>query len=392
MGKDAFFKLFDIIAPFMPGTGERVGGGVPNGPITKVSRLAMALRYCAGGDPADIADHHGVEVGEVNNSVWDVVDAIHNAPELEIKFPETATEQQDLADGFKTKSEIGIPMCVGAIDGILIWIHMPSATDVEGIKFGPSKFFCGRKKKYGVNMQGVCDADRRFLAVEIKFPGSTSDFFAFEQSNLRKMLEEGLLKNGFCLFGDNAYTNAPYMVVPFSNVRGGAKDAFNFFQSQLRINIECAFGMLVHRFGILRKAIPMNIEVSKTNSLVLALCKLHNFCIDHSDGMIERSYYKDATNIIRDGGMFSSRFDGDSDDQWEYDTVNDRLDDLLDGGQHTQDHSRGDRRRHRRTPNLPNQVILDNHVRPLPNQIILDRVFDRSYQRPARSRLRRNSM
>merc|ERR1712032_560856 len=143
----------------------------------------------------------------------DVVDAIHNAPELEIKFPETATEQQDLADGFKTKSEIGIPMCVG-----------------------------------------------------------------------------------------------------------------------------------------------------------------------------------DATNIIRDGGMFSSRFDGDSDDQWEYDTVNDRLDDLLDGGQHTQDHSRGDRRRHRRTPNLPNQVILDNHVRPLPNQIILDRVFDRSYQRPARSRLRRNSM
>ena len=285
------------------------------------------------------------------------------------------------------KSEIGIPMCVGATDGILIWIHKPSATDLEGIKFGPSKFFCGRKKKYGVNMQGVCDADKRFLAVDVRYPGSTSDFFAFEQSDLRKRLEEGLLKNGFCLFGDNAYTNCPYMCVPFSNVRDGAKDAFNFFQSQLRINIECAFGMLVHRFGILRKAIPMNIEVAKTNSLVLALCKLHNFCIDHSDHMIEQSYRKDATSILMDDGLYCPRIDDDIDDPWEYDNVQDRVNGLLDGGHHLEDHSREDRRRYCRATNLPNALVL-REVRALPNEVILDRVFDRSYQRPRRNRMR----
>jgi hypothetical protein len=45
------------------------------------------------------------------------------------------------------------------------------------------------------------------------------------------------------------------MVMPFKGVQNMAKDAFNFFHSSaLRINIECAFGMLVHWWGILRKA------------------------------------------------------------------------------------------------------------------------------------------
>ena len=186
MGKESFFKLYDIVAPFMSSTGERDGKGLPNGPIMKMSRLSMALRFSAGGDPTDISDHHGVHVGEANSSLQCVVEAIHMAPEPKIVFPETEQEQQELTDGFKAKSEIGIPMCVRATDGILIWIHKQSATDSEGIKFGPSKFFCGRKKNYGVNMQGVCDSNKRFLAVDVRYAGSTSDFFAFEQSDLRK--------------------------------------------------------------------------------------------------------------------------------------------------------------------------------------------------------------
>jgi len=37
--------------------------------------------------------------------------------------------------------------------------------------------------------------------------------------------------------------------------------------------------MLVKRWGILRAAIPHNISISRTISLVHALAKLHNFCI-----------------------------------------------------------------------------------------------------------------
>jgi hypothetical protein len=49
---------------------------------------------------------------------------------------------------------------------------------------------------------------------------------------------------------------------------------------QVRINIECAFGMFVHRWGILRKAIPANIGMKRTTALVMCLGRLHNFCID----------------------------------------------------------------------------------------------------------------
>ena len=41
--------------------------------------------------------------------------------------------------------------------------------------------------------------------------------------------------------------------------------------------------MLVQRWGILRMAIPRNIRVPKTVALVIALAKLHNFCIQESN-------------------------------------------------------------------------------------------------------------
>ena len=239
MGYDSFYRLLDILEPYLPGTGEKrkTPGGVPNGPITKSARLSMALRYFAGGDPADICDNHGCDIGEPIKSVWFVVDAIHKAQEMKIDFPKTHEEQSMVAEGFKAKSEISIDCCVGSIDGILIWIHKPGKHDVKAIKFGPAKFFCGRKKKFGLNMQAVCDARGRFLDVEIKYPGSTSDYFAFDQSELKSMIErKGFLRPGLCLFGDNAYVNAPYMCVPFRNIATCSssqdytiKDGFNFF-------------------------------------------------------------------------------------------------------------------------------------------------------------------
>ena len=128
------------------------------------------------------------------------------------------------------------------------------------------------------------------MDVEIRHPGATSDYLAFAVSGLHRKLEgknphdERLpfLYPGLALYGDNAYMNTPWMVTPFRASPRGPKDAFNFYHSQVRINIECAFGMLVHRWGILRKAIPMNISLTRTNALVMALCKLHNFCIDQN--------------------------------------------------------------------------------------------------------------
>ena len=210
---------------------------------------------------------------------------------------------------------------VGAIDGLLVWIHKPSKVDIkENVSFGPKKFFCGRSM---------------FLDVEIKFPGATSDFYAFLNSDFRLKLEApGFLSEGLCLYGDNAYVNSSYMMVPFKGAQNGSKDAFNFYHSSLYINIECAFGMLVHRWGILRKAIPMNVTVQKTTALVFCLCKLHNFCIVERE-RISRLSSKDVMNIRQEGGFALSRFV--NEDTWTFNSDLDRVNQLLDGGEHFND-------------------------------------------------------
>ena len=115
------------------------------------------------------------------------------------------------------------------------------------------------------------------------------------------------------------------MVTPFKAVSSGVKDAYNFFQSQLRINIECAFGVLVNRWGILRSPIPLNISLEKTTSLVRSLCLLHNWLIDEKDiENIPSSSPSDRLTIIARGGEI-------------IESENSRLDRSLDGGDHYDD-------------------------------------------------------
>jgi DDE superfamily endonuclease len=249
----------------------------PNGLIATSIRLSIALHYFAGGDPLDIALVHGVSHSEVFTSVWMIVDAVHNTPKFDIVFPKSHEEQRWLARAFQAVSKAGIDICVAATDGILIWIPKPTDHECDKMQCGPKKFFCGgRKKKFGLNMQGTCDVKGRFLDVSIYHPGSTSDYLAFVTSPLFHKLEQpGFLAPGLAIFGDGAYSANRYMVTPFKMAKSGSKDVFNFYQSQLRIRIECSFGMLVlHRWAILRKAMPYGISVRKTTALVYALCKL----------------------------------------------------------------------------------------------------------------------
>jgi hypothetical protein len=196
------------------------------------------------------------------NSVWYVVDAINAYSEFQISYPADHTEQRAIAEGFRRKSAANFDCCAGAIDGILVWIHKPSQEECTKAGCSDGKFFCGRKHKFGLNCQAVCNSRGKLLDMSsIIYPGSTSNCLAFEGVSLYSRLENGLLAPGLCLFGDNAYLNSVYTATPYSKVSGGSKDAYNFYHSQLQINIECFFGMFTHRWAILRRAIPMRVSL-----------------------------------------------------------------------------------------------------------------------------------
>jgi hypothetical protein len=103
-----------------------------------------------------------------------------------------------------------------------------------------------RKEKFGLNCQAACNVKGQFLDISMLHPGNTSDCLAFEGMSLFHRLEQGILAPDLCLFGYKAYLNTAYMATPNAAISGGPKDAYNFYHSQLRIRIECVFGMLTH--------------------------------------------------------------------------------------------------------------------------------------------------
>ena len=203
-----------------------------------------------------------------------------------MKFP-NHQQQKDIARGFRKRLFIHLDNYVGCIDGMLVWTNKPNTVILENCDLGPLKFLCGRKKKFGLNLQAICDHREKFMDVFISFLGLASDFLCYCHSSICKKLNiPGFLNPGLCIYGEAAYTNTMSMCMPYKSMSSGPKDAYNFDQSQLRINIECAFGILVHRWGVLHKPIPVNISIKRISQLVCALCILHSFCIDEKDMII----------------------------------------------------------------------------------------------------------
>ena len=350
MHEEDFYKLYDILEPKLPVL-TRQRGKTPNGDITNLHRLAMALRFMAGGERYDIAGVHGVHPGQVYKSLWMIVDAINNTAALDIVFPTSHEKQREMAAQFADRSKCGFNNCVAAKDGMLVWTNKPSEK-MDDMGIGNGKFFSGRKSKFGLNMQAICDANRRFVDVYVGHPGSASDYTMWLESPVRKLIEKtpGFLCPGLVIYGDNAYVNTMTTVSPFKAVSSGPKDAFNFYHSQLRITIEGAFGSLVHRWGCLRKPLPMNFRVSKMSRLVVALCKLHNFCIDCKHGDTPPSTPMDLFYISSEGGI-------------PVPTSEYRVDALLDGGDFNEDVGNFNRKRSRASSNLLEDEVSSDQRR-----------------------------
>ena len=205
-------------------------------------------------------------------------------------------------------------------------------------------------------------------------PASLNDYLVFTTSDIHSRLEqEGFLAPDVCIFGDNAYVNTSYMATPFKSVRSGTKDAYNFYHSQVRINIECAFGMLVNRWAILRRALPAAMTMKKQTALVVTLCRLHNFCINQ---LLEEGEYRDDEEPLQ--SLASDEFEIEINGSIPLERTADNNcspEQLLHGGEHQDDTDRNVRRQeelsHSRRQQLPrdklHKIVADAGLkRPTP--------------------------
>jgi len=271
MPKEVFNVIFGVIKDDIK---KRQPNKTRSGPpVEPEMMLSIALRMLAGGSYHDIADAHGIHESTINKYFWDVVMAINNHFEIGLD-PTDEKELKHLEIAFRSKSEQQVMEgCCGVVDGILCKIT-PRACDTQKMKY-----FHSRKGFYSVNMQGMSDAYRRFLHVDIRYVGAASDKRAFGSSPFGLGLKKGLLVKGYWIGGDNAYHEMNRYECFLTPIPGQDLDYdevnYNFYFRQLRIIVECAFGALVGRFGLLWKSMRYG-SIERCNLVIQCLCKLHN--------------------------------------------------------------------------------------------------------------------
>ena len=231
-----------------------------NGWITTEIRLACALRYFTGGSYLDIMLLHGIGKTDLYRSIWAVVHATNACTTLQFSFPTTSAQCESIASEFSHRTKAGFHNCIGCIGGMLVWTEKPSKKQCMEVSVDDGKFYCGTKDKFGLILQAVCDARCRFTYISLEHPASASDYLAFVTSSLYRQLTEGEgIPQGYCLYGDNIYVNESYMAVPFQAMANGPKDSYNFYHSQVRINIECSFGILTNHWRLLKTPLSSKI-------------------------------------------------------------------------------------------------------------------------------------
>ena len=137
--------------------------------------------------------------------------------------------------------------CCGAIDGLFIKTIRPKFWETHNIR----AYYSGHYEHYGLNCQGVCDSNLKYLYFGVVSPGSTNYNISYTYTgSLSESVEN--LEMGEFLVGDAAYTTTEHLLIPFTGSQRSKpdNDAFNFYLSQLRIRIEMAFGLLVNKFRI----------------------------------------------------------------------------------------------------------------------------------------------
>ena len=170
-----------------------------------------------------------------------------------------------------------LPGTFGAVDGCHISVKCPTVD---------SSSYYNRKGFHSILLQGICNAECRFMDVFIGWPGSAHDARVWKNSPIYERLtsqEHRLLPTDVHIVGDSAYPCDTFLMCPYRDNGHLTKTQkeFNVILSSTRVVIEQAFGSLKGRFRRLKHLDMSDLQLAA--AVVATACVLHNLCINNDD-------------------------------------------------------------------------------------------------------------
>ena len=223
----------------------------------------------------DICDVHGVYERAFYYARDRTLDALEKGLAGEISFPRTDAQRAATAAKFALNSNGILDGCLSALDGFAVPMFEPSKYDCEN----PSSYK-NRKGFFAILVQAMCDADALFTWAALEFQGSCHDSTAFTSTPFFHDIDTHV-PGGYYIAADDAYVCSEKVLTPYSGSHDhhAPEDTFNpnyYHSSTNRIIVECAFGRLVRRWGILWRPLQNSL---KHNTQVISVCMLlHNYC------------------------------------------------------------------------------------------------------------------
>lgn len=223
-----------------------------------------------------------VFVRQVLDAIWKNV--------REICFPEFTKEfwLKTAADFYE---KTNFPHCIGAIDGKQVRIIRP---------VGSGSLYYNYKHFFSILLLAMCDANYKFIFVDVGAYGKSSDSTVFKDSTFKKKLDDGSLNipeaqssfqgfhepMPFVIVGDEGFGLTTKLLRPYSGkCLSVKKRVFNYRLSRARRNIECAFGIMANKWRIFHR--PLDVDLPLCESIIRVCCLLHNFVRERDGFKIE---------------------------------------------------------------------------------------------------------
>ncbi|XP_059389526.1 putative nuclease HARBI1 [Carassius carassius] len=191
-----------------------------------------------------VGDGLGLSKSSVSKTVTTVTPLLLKLMKSILVFPKTPEEIQLANQQFYDLDNI--PRVIGIIDGTLIPVLSPKGM---------------------------------FTDIVAKWPGSTHDSFAWANSAICQVAEEGGFGDSW-LLGDSGYPLRPYLLTPVQHPATIAEERFNQAHGRTRSIVERTIGLWKQRFRCISKSsVGLKLNPTKSCSVIVVTAILHNIAV-----------------------------------------------------------------------------------------------------------------